>query len=356
MSAFLTSLAQLGSQVGDASNEARQEKAAIAEKAQKMDVEQSYLQIARQAEARQEAEFNQRKLTGDIMELKDGTLWSISKGKPIPRPDTPNPMDSLKSVLATVSPAIRANIGSKIPALQQEFGHDPHSFIKSVLADVGEQQKEERTAAEREKEKKEASDQRRLDRIQTSVENERKWQEHRAEMEGFQRGMVRTRLEEKNLEPTADEKRRADLSENMNENLDQLEEIAKRRPDLFGSHGAGLITSIRGAVGTSDPDIAALKAIHEYLGLASLGAHSMRSAAQVGRAADAVMSGYRNSPQAMIHAIDIARHSIATFQADTERMKRTREYRGGGDPVSAPTGNAPSKGGPDPNDPLGVLK
>lgn len=121
-------------------------------------------------------------------------------------------------------------------------------------------------------------------------------------------------------EPTADEQRRADLARNMNENLDQLEEIANRRPDLFGPV-AGRMTQAANVIGTSDPDKAKLKAIREYLGMASVGAHAMRNAQHVGTAADAVMNGFTNSPAAMKAAIGEARKSTGTFLADEQRRK-----------------------------------
>lgn len=145
---------------------------------------------------------------------------------------------------------------------------------------------------------------------------------------------------EKALEPTADEQRRADLARNMNENLDQLDEIATRRPDLFGP-AAGRMTQLRQTVGTSDPDVAKLKAIREYLGMASVGAHAMRNAQHVGTAADAVMNGFTNSPAAIKAAIGEARKSTGTFMAD-EKRRGNKATGGGAKEV-------------DPNDPEGLF-
>jgi hypothetical protein len=119
----------------------------------------------------------------------------------------------------------------------------------------------------------------------------------------------------KKAQPSADETRRADLARNMNSNLDSLEEIVDRRPDLFGPV-AGRLTQAKQFIGTSDPDVAKLKAIREYLGMASVGAHAMRNAQHVGVAADAVMAGLLNSPTATKGAIQEARRSTATFQKD----------------------------------------
>lgn len=128
--------------------------------------------------------------------------------------------------------------------------------------------------------------------------------------------------------PTADEQRRADLATNMNENLDALAEIAQRRPDLFGPV-AGRWAGFKQWVGTSDPDIARLHAIHEYLGMASVGAHAMRNAQHVAAAADAVVNGFHNSPQAVLSAIGQAKQSLSTFQQDVVNA-RTPGGRSGG--------------------------
>jgi hypothetical protein len=148
--------------------------------------------------------------------------------------------------------------------------------------------------------------------------------------------------------PNADEQRRADLATNMNENLDQLEEIVKRRPDLFGPV-AGRATQLKQFIGTSDPDVARLKAVREYLGMASVGAHAMRNAQHVGTAADAVMAGMLNSPEATLASIQAARNSTKTFAQDLARSRG----------VGAPAGNrpftpAPKGGKSSAADPLGI--
>ncbi len=143
---------------------------------------------------------------------------------------------------------------------------------------------------------------------------------------------------ESNQKATADETRRADLGNNMQENLDQLEDIVKRRPELFGPM-AGRVTGLKQMIGTSDPDVAKLKAIKEYLGMASVGAHSMRNAQHVGAAADAVMSGFLNSPKATQAAIDTARHSVGTFMQDVQQPGRA------GRGVPNQNASAPAQGG-----------
>jgi hypothetical protein len=130
--------------------------------------------------------------------------------------------------------------------------------------------------------------------------------------------------------PSMDEQRRADLANNMNENLDQLEDILHRRPELFGPI-AGRMTGLRGSVGTDDQDVARLKAIEEFMGMAAVGAHAMRNAQHVETAAHAITNGFKNSPQAVSAAVDTARKSLQTFINDANRGQ-------GGSSVAAPQG------------------
>ncbi len=129
--------------------------------------------------------------------------------------------------------------------------------------------------------------------------------------------------------PTADEQRRADLAQNMNENLDQLEEILDRRPDLFGPF-AGRYTGLKEFIGTGDPDVAALKTLEEQMGMAMVGAHAMRNAQHVETAARAVTNSFHNEPKAIKQAIKTARESLATFQQNAgEKPGSSGEKTGG---------------------------
>lgn len=111
------------------------------------------------------------------------------------------------------------------------------------------------------------------------------------------------------------EQNRADLAENMNENLDKLEDIVKRRPELFGPI-AGRETKAKIALGTGDPDIGAVGTILDNFGKASSGAHQQRGAESVARAADALVNAYKNQPGAILSGIQAARDSVSTFTKD----------------------------------------
>jgi len=138
---------------------------------------------------------------------------------------------------------------------------------------------------------------------------------------------------------TMDETRRADLAENMKENISKYRDILKRRPELFGPI-AGRVTGMKEVIGTSDPDVAALKAIEEQLGMAMVGAHAMKNAQHVAAAANALVNGRHNSTAAINNALDDAESSVGTFIQDAGRE---------------PSGQKTGHGAVHPNaDPLGI--
>ncbi|HEY2496569.1 MAG TPA: hypothetical protein VGK24_05830 [Candidatus Angelobacter sp.] len=118
--------------------------------------------------------------------------------------------------------------------------------------------------------------------------------------------------------PSTDEQRRADLTENLNENLTQLEDIVRRRPELFGKV-AGRMTKAKEFIGSDDPDVAALKGIEDRLGMVAQSSHGMRSAQHVEAAANSILNGYKNGPDAMLRSIADARNSSKTFTDDAAR-------------------------------------
>lgn len=151
--------------------------------------------------------------------------------------------------------------------------------------------------------------------------------------------------------PTAQEQNRADLAQNLQENIQNLGDILKRRPDLFGPL-AGRVTGLRQFVGTSDPDIAQLDAIKHQLGMAQISAHGMRSAQGIEGAAQSLINSFHNSPEATQAALDAATKSVATFQQQ-EAAARSGA-RTGITPNMVP-GAKPKAQQPKQNDPLGIL-
>lgn len=120
--------------------------------------------------------------------------------------------------------------------------------------------------------------------------------------------------------PTADEQRRADLAENLNENLDKLDEITTRRPELFGPV-SGRVTALKGFVGSNDPDIGTLETIKHQIGMAQISAHGMRSAHGIEGASQSILNSFKNGPDAVRASTKAARDSVKTFTQDVERAK-----------------------------------
>ncbi len=118
--------------------------------------------------------------------------------------------------------------------------------------------------------------------------------------------------------PSATETTRADLSENVNENLDSLEDIVRRRPELFGPM-AGRITGVKAMLGSNDPDIAKLEMIKDNLGKALQSAHGMKNALAVEQTGNAVLNSFKNGPDAILAASGAARKSVGTFLRDVQQ-------------------------------------
>lgn len=131
---------------------------------------------------------------------------------------------------------------------------------------------------------------------------------------------------------SADEKRRADLGNNMKENMAAYEDIVRRRPELFGPI-AGRMTALKMQAGSSDPDIAALKVIKEFAGMAAVGTHAMRNAQHAKVAADALMD-LNDEPQAILDpkngTLARARASVETFMVPAEEQHGSLSPQGQG--------------------------
>lgn len=129
-------------------------------------------------------------------------------------------------------------------------------------------------------------------------------------------------------QPTADEKRRGDLANNLMENFSQLEDIINRRPELFGPI-AGRETSLKSAFGSNDPDIGALETIKHQIGMAQISAHGMRSAQGIADAGKSILNNFNSSPAALRGAINAARNSVGTFLQDAQRTASQLPSGGG---------------------------
>ena len=170
--------------------------------------------------------------------------------------------------------------------------------------------------------------------LQQSMQDSRNF-EHNRQTENDQER--RAAAEDKKNQPTPDEKRRSDMSQNLNENLNALEDIVNKNPGLFGPI-SGRLTGIKSALGTNDPDIGALETLKHQLGMVQISAHGMRSAQGIAGAADSILNNFHNGPDAMKAAINAARNSAGTFQKDAGQNPGATEKGGHGAPQGPPQG------------------
>jgi hypothetical protein len=183
----------------------------------------------------------------------------------------------------------------------------------------------------------------RLDKLMVAEETATGSQQQREQSDQMREAMLamaRERLDEsesKGAKPTADEERRADLSENLNENLSTLEEIVQRRPELFGPL-AGRWAELKQKFGSDDADLGTLQTIEHQIGMAQISAHGMRSALGIQGAADSILNHLHSGPHAMLAAINAARNSVKTFQGDVDRAT--------GKTQPTQQGAAPAQGAP----------
>lgn len=156
--------------------------------------------------------------------------------------------------------------------------------------------------------------------------------------------------------PTAAEENRADLAENLEENLNRLKDIAQRRPDLFGGFLGlrGGYQQWRAAHGGDDPDALALTNTLDQIGTAKLAAHQMRAAQHIETAANAITGaggagadakailGYDTPDGKHIPgAIDSAMGSLQTFKQQAAAARAGTRTGLTPDMVPTPPGGKP---------------
>ena len=149
--------------------------------------------------------------------------------------------------------------------------------------------------------------------------NPKFWNSKTGEMKDNAQGLTKP----KGDRATVDEQKRADLAKNMNENLDSMEDIVRRRPELFGPL-AGRFTGAKQSFGTDDPDIARMETIKHNLGMVAQGTHGMRSATGIETAANSLLNGFHNSPKATLSALEAGRSSSRTFLDDANNPGKSR--------------------------------
>lgn len=105
---------------------------------------------------------------------------------------------------------------------------------------------------------------------------------------------------------------RASLGQNVQHNVDKLDAIFKRRPDLIGVIN-GRISNGQTLLGTNDADLSAANDILENTALASVGMHGSRSQKLVDEKKTALLNSFKNGPDAVAAAFAAEHDSAQNF-------------------------------------------
>lgn len=110
----------------------------------------------------------------------------------------------------------------------------------------------------------------------------------------------------------ADEKKKAELAENIAENAIQAADILHKRPDMFGPV-SGRITNIDQMKGNDDPDIAKMGVIIHNVAMANSGVHGFRSQEGVKDTENDLINKFHNGPRSIANALLFLTKSTQTF-------------------------------------------
>lgn len=128
---------------------------------------------------------------------------------------------------------------------------------------------------------------------------------------------------------SADEKKKAELAENMVYNINSVASVLQRRPDLVGAV-AGRFTNIQQMAGSNDPDIVQLGTDIHNIGMANGGIHGMRSPQQADDYANQVLNHFKNGPKGIYGGLKSSADSVQTFiDAARPSTYKTHSSQGG---------------------------
>lgn len=132
---------------------------------------------------------------------------------------------------------------------------------------------------------------------------------------------------------SADEKKKAELAENMTFNANNIASTLMRRPDLVGTI-AGRYTSVKQMAGTNDPDIVSLATDIHNIAMANNGIHGMRSAEAVTEFENKLLNNFKNGPQGIAGGLKASTDSVQTF-IDNARPSSYKTHSSQGGAVRA---------------------
>jgi hypothetical protein len=136
---------------------------------------------------------------------------------------------------------------------------------------------------------------------------------------------------------TADEKKKAELAENIAYNSNSVANIILRRSDLLGA-GAGRLTNVEQMVGNNDRDISALGTAIHNIAMANSGVHGFRSNEGVKDTESKILNNFKNGPAAVAGALRELTGSVQTF-IDDARPENYKTHSKQGGAIRAMRGN-----------------
>lgn len=132
---------------------------------------------------------------------------------------------------------------------------------------------------------------------------------------------------------TGDEKKKAELAENIAYNSNEVNSILARRPDLIGKL-SGRITNIEQLVGNNDPDISAIGNHIHNIAMANSGVHGFRNQEGVRETEANLLNNFHNGPTAVKGALNANTNSVQTF-IDNARPSGYKTHSSQGGAVKA---------------------
>lgn len=128
---------------------------------------------------------------------------------------------------------------------------------------------------------------------------------------------------------SADEKKKAELAENMVYNANSVAALLQRRPDIVGAV-AGRFTTLDQMKGANDPDIVQLATDIHNIGMANAGIHGLRSLDAANDYGKVVLNNFKNGPQGIYGGLKSSVDSVQTF-IDNARPQtyKTHSKQGG---------------------------
>lgn len=137
---------------------------------------------------------------------------------------------------------------------------------------------------------------------------------------------------------TVADKNRASLAHVANDNLDQVEDIINRRPEIVGKLG-GRISQASDLIGSNDPDLVALgNAVHNFA-MANAGIHGSRSHENVVDAEKELINNMKSGVQGIQGGIKANRSNLKAIIERVEGAPKATPNSGAVNPEDYPEAN-----------------